>query len=213
MKALQFAKRGAATVAVVVCGVIGGVVAQEKLAAFNAPTPREEWGKLAQEHSDSSYDAAMKRFGGRVTSRLQTALQALPLDHTVLAVVTAADLRGCEDLGRQLRELSKAVPSEPGWGLAILVDAAGSEDLRRFLERERVPPVPILVGHPTAFLEGGEHPGTPAAAVVVRDGRIAAGISHPLRVRNTRSRSFAQELGLSGIAGTDLIIAGARGPR
>jgi hypothetical protein len=139
-------------------------------------------------------------------------VQPLPFDHTVLAVVTANDLGSCEDLGRQLRELRRAVPDQPGWGMAILVDQAGMTGLRIFLQRERVGRIPVLVGDPRAYLEGQQHPGTPAAVVLHRDGSITAGVSHPLRVRNTRSRSFAEELGLAGTPGMDLTVAGARRP-
>lgn len=213
MSLSRWAGRGAASAAVVVCGVAAGMFVQETLAARNAPTPRESWSALAQEHSDSAYDAAMKRFTGRVSPPVRESLRGLPGERTVLAVLTGDDLRGCEDLGRQLRELHRAVPREPGWTMAILVDAAASEEVRRFLRQERVPSLPVLVGEPGAFLEGAAHPGTPAAVVVTPQGLITAGVSHPLRVRNTRSRSFAQELGLAGDAPADLSLAGARRPR
>jgi len=212
MKTFQLARRGAKTAAVIAGGLVMGFAAQEALAALTAPTPKEEWGQLEQEHSDSAYDAAMKRFVGKAPAPLRAAVQALPFDHTVLAVVTGGDLGSCEDLGRQLRELSRAVPDQPGWGMAILVDQAGMAGLRVFLQRERVGRIPILVGDPRAYVEGQEHPGTPAAVVMHRDGSITAGVSHPLRVRNTRSRSFAEELGLAGTPGTDLTVAGARRP-
>ena len=196
--------RGALSAVIVVGGLGLGMFAQDSLAARNEPAPQEEWAGLMREHSDSAYDAAMKRFTGRVTPQVQAAVRTLRQPHTVLAVVTAADLLTCEDLGRQLRELRRSVPDEPGWGMAVLVDAAGRPELERFLRRERVPRVAVLEGDPGALLAGAEHPGTPAAMVVDGEGGIHAGVSHPLRVRNTRSRSFAQELGLPGPGGADL---------
>jgi hypothetical protein len=206
----DLAKRGVLSAVMVVGGLGAGMFGQELLAARGVPAPEEEWVGLMREHSDSAYDAAMRRFGGRVSPHVQAAVGTLRKPHTVLVAITAADLMTCEDLGRQLRELRRAVPDEPGWGMAVLIDDAGRPELERFLRREHVSRVTVLGGGTGALLAGAEHPGTPAALVLDSGGRIHAGVSHPLRVRNTRSRSFAQELGLSGAAGTDLTTVGAR---
>lgn len=206
MNVRAMARRGTLSVVMVVGGLSAGMFAQESLASLsarNVPPAREHWDGLIREHSDSAYDAAMRRFTGQVTPQVQAVVGTLKMRHIVLAVVTAADLAACEDLGRQLRELRRAVPDEPGWGMAVLVDGAERTEVERFLRHERVSRVTVLEGDPHALLAGAEHPGTPAALVVDADGRIHAGVAHPLRVRNTRSRSFAQELGLSGFDGTN----------
>ena len=197
MNVRSLAVRGVISAAVVMAGLGAGMAAQETKTARAEPPPEEQWDGLLREHSDSAYDAAMRRFTGRLTSQARAAVGTLGQRHTVLAVVTAADLATCEDLGRQLRELRRAVPAQPGWGMAVMIDGAGRAELERFLRRERVPYVALLEGDPRALLDGAEHPGTPAVVVLNGEGRIQAGVSHPLRVRNTRNRSFAQELGLS----------------
>jgi hypothetical protein len=79
----------------------------------------------------------------------------------------------------------------------VLVDSAGEPALRRFLSRERIPEIPVLVADPARLVAGGAKVATPAALITDHGGRIRAGVSHPSRFKNMRARSFAQELPLS----------------
>lgn len=145
-----------------------------------------------EDHSDEAYERATVRF----TGQLGPGILPSAADSTVLIVVRGTDTQTCEDLGRQLRDLHRAVPDVPAWNVAILVDAEGEEALRTFLARERLPEIPIVVGEPGAFLADGRNPGTPAVVVADRSGGIRAGVAHPSRFKNVRGRSFAEELQL-----------------
>lgn len=145
-----------------------------------------------EDHSEEAYERATVRF----TGQLGPGILPSAADSTVLIVVRGTDTETCEDLGRQLRDLHRAVPDVPGWNVAILVDAEGEEALRTFLARERLPEMPIVIGEPGAFLADGRNVGTPAVLVADRSGGIRAGVSHPSRFKNVRGRSFAEELQL-----------------
>jgi hypothetical protein len=181
--------------ALIGAAVIGlGLLTGTAASLARAPQETEPPAVLPQEHTPAAYDAATIRFTGRLGAGGVDAAQALPGPSAVLVAVRGSDLVNCEDLGRQLRELSRAVPE--GWGMGILVDAPGQEALAKFLTRERIRGVPVFVADPAALLADGSKVATPAALVAGRDGVVRAGVSHPSRFRNVRSRSFAQELSL-----------------
>lgn len=197
MRARTAVARTAAMILVVAGGTLTGAVASSVLARpDNEVSTEAQWNRLAREHSDSAYDAALVRFDGRLSATVAPRVAALGAEDLVLVVLRRPDLITCEDLGRQLRELQRATGS--GRSFAIMIDAAGAEPLRRFLRSERIRDVPVLVGDPKDYVADRLSPATPAALLVDGTGRITRGISHPLRFANTRSRSFAQELGLSG---------------
>jgi hypothetical protein len=187
-------------------GLMGAVVVGGGLATGTAVSlarggageeARETLPLAPQEHSAAAYDRATARFTGRLGPRVLAAAEELSSRSTVLVVVRGADVKTCEDLGRQLRELHRAVPAGGEWGMALLVDSAGEAELRGFLAREHITRLPVLVADPAGLLEGGAKVATPAALVVGRDGQVRAGVSHPSRFKNVRGRSFAQELPLS----------------
>lgn len=197
MTVSKLVKKTAGAVLVMACGVLAGTAARHVSGdASVTRRAREGWATSARLHSVAAYDHATGRVTGRLGSRALVAVRDLSFRSTVLVALRGADVATCEDLGRQLRELRRAVPREAGWGMAILIDPAGQTKLRQFLAREHIPAVPVIIADPSRLLAGETRLATPAALIVDRDGRIQAGVSHPSRFKNARSRSFAQELPL-----------------
>ena len=188
--------RGIGGVLVVGCALLAGSAAGVARGK-PAESVQNTWADFDRQHSDASYDQATVRFTGRLAEPVLAKTGALSSGTAVLVALRAADVAGCEDLGRQLRDLYRAVPEGEGWGMAILVDPAGEAELRAFLAREHIPSIPVITADPAALLAGGTKVATPAALVVDRDGRVRAGVSHPERFKNVRGRSFAQELPLN----------------
>jgi hypothetical protein len=177
----------------------GGLIFGSAASAAMGPASAEKASQprvIAEEHSAAAYDRATVRFTGRLAPTAVAAASSLASETTVLVAIRGADLATCEDMGRQLRELYRAVPDQPGWGMAILIDSAGQDDLRRFLAKERIPRIAVIVADPARLLDDGTPVATPAAVVADRQGLIRAGVSHPSRFKNLRGRSFAQELPL-----------------
>lgn len=116
-------------------------------------------------------------------------------NRAVVVFLASSDLESCEDLGRQLRTLSRAGQRHaiPVIAVAPVGDSAG---VKRWLRRERISVLGLVGvpdGKPVLLREG---PVTPAAAVIHRDGSIERGVEHPRRSPNWRPVSFAEELGL-----------------
>ena len=188
--------KGLVAVLAIGCGLAMGTAASVTLGAARE-VEKDPRAQLTAEYNEAAYDRATVRFTGRLGPRALAGVRGLALQSTVLVVLRGTDVARCEDLGRQLRELYRAVADRPGWGLAVMIDPAGEPELRRFLSRERIPAVPVIAADPAALLADGTNVATPAALVARRDGEIRAGVSHPSRFKNMRGRSFAQELPLS----------------
>lgn len=189
------ARKGLVGAVVVMGGLLAGTAVSMAMDAAR-DEPSDPRALTLAEYNEAAYDRATVRFTGRLGPRALAAGGALPFEQTVLVVLRGGDIAKCEDLGRQLRELYRALPDRPGWGIAVLTDPAAEAELRRFLARERIPSVTVLAGAPDALLAGGTKVATPAALIAGRDGAIRAGVSHPSRFKNMRGRSFAQELPL-----------------
>lgn len=113
-------------------------------------------------------------------------------DSAVVAAVHARDVKTCEDLGRQLRQLAGAVGG--GARLVIAIPASDSVRVKEFILVERIRNVDLAVFTVPLRMNGIDVP-TPAAFVLGRDGRVRRGIAHVQREPNVRTVSFAQELG------------------
>jgi hypothetical protein len=113
-------------------------------------------------------------------------------DSAVVVAVHARDVRTCEDLGRQIRQLASAVGSTTR--LVIAIPADDSVRLLEFVRVERIRNVELAVITVPLKMNGIDVP-TPAAFVLGRDGQVRRGIAHVQRERNVRTVSFAQELG------------------
>lgn len=197
MRLLDTVRAGLVGVAIAGGGLLVGAAANlARGDAAEPPSAEETWARSAREHSEAAYEQATVRFGGRLGPQARQAARSLSLESAVLVVLRGPDVANCEDLGRQLRELRRAVPEGPGWGMAVLVNPAGEADVRRFLAKERLSSIAILTADPATLLEDGGAVATPAALVANSDGVIRAGVSHPTRIKNLRGRSFAQELPL-----------------
>lgn len=120
-------------------------------------------------------------------------------DETLLVVLNAEDLVGCEDLGRQLRRLGRAIKPRK---MMLVTAATDHERVSHFLRRERVAGAVAdivslqLAGDMDEHMIDGFTLVTPAAMVVDRHGRIVRGVMHPYKVKNYRAISFTEELGL-----------------
>ena len=152
-------------------------------------------------HAPAPSEAAYDSFVAHLRGELSPAASSLLAPHPagpdgvrVVALLRAADWRSCEDLGRQLRELQRHLPSDS----ALLVWTEPDDVLlmERRLKRERIAAV-VSAGPAldSVFATTRGLP-TPAVIVVSEDGARAEGIAHTRRMPNVRTRSFAEELPL-----------------
>lgn len=141
-------------------------------------------------------DSATVSLHGRLTPAARAALGIATEGSPVLLVVLdSADIRVCEDLGRQLRELrNRAGPSLP---LVVVTDSAALVPIRTFARRERLHPAGFVALGAGTLIDGRTRIPTPAALVLDRDGSAVAGTGHPRRFSNIRLHSFADELSAS----------------
>jgi hypothetical protein len=171
-----------------------GAAASEELARGKPQPPAPPPASL---YTVARYDEATTRFTGRLSGAARDLLSsgspARGSDTVLVVVLRGVDIRGCEDLGRQLRELRRAAgPERP---LVVWTDGAQVDTVSGFLRRERVTNFRVTGVLTRELLEEGPLQ-TPATLLVLRDGGIIEGVSHPKRLPNMRLRSFAEELTL-----------------
>jgi len=143
--------------------------------------------------SPAALDSATTSLRGQLTTSVRMRLGGITGDGAaILVLLDSADIRVCEDLGRQLRELRIRVGS--AFPLVVVADSAASVSVRAFARRERLRPAGMAVLDPDSVFEGATRISTPAALVVERGSSAAAGVSHPRRFQNVRVRSFADEM-------------------
>jgi hypothetical protein len=181
---------------VIVTGAVAGTFVRSVVDAGHrlASSPLDT--ALDDEALHAAGDRSTLRFVGTLADDVVAVLPGISSSTRVLVVLRGSDTETCEDLGRQLRDLDRAVSRAAAAPLTIVVDAEGEEGLRRFLRRERLPGMAIVLGQPGRFLADGRNVGTPAAMIVDTTGAIISGVSHPTRFSNLRRNSFAEELGL-----------------
>ncbi|HEX5869965.1 MAG TPA: hypothetical protein VFY65_06110 [Longimicrobium sp.] len=170
-------------------------VSARVVAHFAGPPPPAE-SPFAGVYTDEKLEAATQRFTGRVSGPVQRLLAA---DTTLAVVLRARDLTSCEDLGRQLRNLRRVAPART---LVVWTEPKETEDVRRFLRRERVSNVAVSGMDLSTLMVDVRALVTPAAMLVSPDGQVVQGIAHPSRFPNMRLRSFAEELTVLGTQGT-----------
>jgi hypothetical protein len=112
-------------------------------------------------------------------------------------LLDSADIRVCEDLGRQLRELYNRAGALP---LIVVADSAAVVAVRIFARRERLHPSGFVLIGANDLIDGAARVPTPAALVLDLEGAAVAGVGHPRRFRNIRVRSFADELSANLLA-------------
>jgi hypothetical protein len=110
----------------------------------------------------------------------------------VLLVLYGDDVRTCEDLGRQARELQRWAVSR---GARLVIWSAGDSvfPITTFLLREKIRAASVIHSDSLPRLQHGAPIATPAALLVEPGGSVR-GTAHPDRVPNVRVRSFADEL-------------------
>jgi hypothetical protein len=110
----------------------------------------------------------------------------------VLLVLHGDDVRTCEDLGRQARELQRWAVSR---GARLVVWSAGDSTVpvTTFLLREKIRNAEIIHSDSLPHLRHAPPIATPAALLMEPGGSVQ-GTAHPDRVPNVRVRSFADEL-------------------
>jgi hypothetical protein len=151
---------------------------------------------LSTVYTDTAYEAATSRIDTHITPEsqhfLRSHLGASSGDRFIAVMLTAEDLAVCEDFGRQLRELRRATTTP----IVVLPDSTSVDVVSSYLARERLTSVAILpVSHSRLFISGAEVT-TPAAFFVDMRTREADGVSHVIRFKFTRVKSFRDELGL-----------------
>lgn len=111
----------------------------------------------------------------------------------VVVVLRAKDAETCEDLGRQLRELRRAIgPERP---LLIFAEPSNGLPIANFARSERLANVRIAEIALETVLAGNASPVTPLVLLVDEADSVVEGVAHPLRFPDARVRSFASELG------------------
>jgi hypothetical protein len=146
---------------------------------------------LAAPPAAAQYDSATLAIQDALTPAAAEALRPdMPAGVGLLVVLRDADVRACEDLGRQLRELQTRIGRMP---MVAVTPTESVEVLRAFLRRERVRAA-VRPGDPGLLLQSTPGLPTPAVFMVREQGGIVRGISHPRRFSNARVRSFADEL-------------------
>lgn len=111
---------------------------------------------------------------------------------SVLLVLRGSDVRSCEDLGRQARELQRWATAREA-RLVVWVADDSARHVTTFFHRERIRPASVIRSASVPGLRNGAELATPAALWVVPGG-AARGTAHPDRVANVRTASFAAEL-------------------
>lgn len=171
--------------------LLGAAVGTLGTRAGQALTPAS--GPPTEAQLTAEYDASMVAIGGHLRPEALSAVT----DHTsdgdslaILAILRGRDLAGCEDLGRQLRE----VQHRSGSNLVVWTLARDREDAERFLRRERIRAAIVATG---SLDDLGLRPVplvTPAVVRVRLSDGTSEGIGHASRFKNVRSRSFAHEV-------------------
>lgn len=109
----------------------------------------------------------------------------------LLVLLDSADVRTCEDLGRQLRELRNRAGAE--LPVFILADSEALVTVRTFARREHLLAAGLIAIPSGEVVKRGSDFPTPAV-LIVRGGEVVFGVGHPRRFPNVRARSFADEL-------------------
>jgi hypothetical protein len=135
-------------------------------------------------------DTIRGRLGNESYAEIQGAGSAA--GGAVLLVLNGDDVRTCEDLGRQARELQRWAV---GRGTRLVIWSAGDSTvpISTFLRREKIRAASIIHSDSLPHLRHGAPIATPAALLVEPGGSVR-GTAHPDRVPNVRIRSFADEL-------------------
>lgn len=184
--------QSAAGFVLVTCGV-AGVVATASSTAMRRLTRAPMVDVRAQQTADR-YASATRYLSGRLSGEAASVVDRARDDAglAIVLVVHKRDVRTCEDLGRQLRELRRAIG--PQRSLLAVTDSDAVEDVASFLSVERVASVTVrsarlgdLLRHSAVLL-------TPAVLLVDRRDSVVQAVSHPSRFPDARVRSFASEL-------------------
>jgi hypothetical protein len=188
MRIARFLRPGAMLVLVAAAGALGA----RAVAGGRAEAARSR--AFAPPVSAATYDSATLEVRGRLSDAARARLaSSSATSGGVLVLLDAADVRVCEDLGRQLRELrSRLGETVP---FIIGAPAASLETIRAFAHREHLRPDGVVeLRASDVIIRSGAGFRTPAALVLLgREGDVA-GIAHSRRFRNVRVRSFAEEL-------------------
>ena len=143
--------------------------------------------------TDSLYDVHTVRLRGNVSaaarSRVDRIVETGP---AILVVLDSVDLRRCGDLGRQIRELHRAVAGRIP--LLIAPGSTGREEVEWFLKSERLMLEIVDAVGAENLLEAGSTMPTPAAVWLDPDLSYGIGVGHLPRYPYIRKRSFAEEL-------------------
>jgi hypothetical protein len=126
-------------------------------------------------------------------------------DSAVVVAVAAKDCLTCEDLDRQIRELSATMNGR--MPLLIATSSSDSARVAEFVREARIIDTRVTIA-PQQMLVDSVTISTPAAFVIGHDGRIRRGVSHLQRVPNVRVSSFAQSLGFIPVGLVPLRRAG-----
>ncbi|HEU0013077.1 MAG TPA: hypothetical protein VFQ45_05310 [Longimicrobium sp.] len=169
-------------------GIAAGIVGERARQALTPASRAPSAGEIRAE-----YDASVARIKGWLSRAALAGLDSGPGDSVATVVVLRGrDLPGCEDLGRQLRELQHRYRGRAS--VFVWTLASDSNAVLRFLRRERLRAGLASFSTLDSLGLGPAPLVTPAVLRVRLSDGSTYGIGHARRFRNVRSRSFADEL-------------------
>jgi hypothetical protein len=187
MLAKHGVRSGALLALVAAAGSVGAHFAAQRTPAERLPA------SAAAAVSAVALDSATMPLQGRLTRVARSELRERTSNGAaILVLLDSVDIRVCEDLGRQLRELRNRAGSM--FPLVIVVDSAALVPIATFVRRERLRPVSLMALGTGSVIAGMARVPTPAALVIHAGSGVVAGVSHPRRFPNVRVHSFADEL-------------------
>lgn len=174
---------------ILVLAAVGGWSVGRQLTRPNRPMPPPTvpWNDSIYEAHTSFVDGPLSP---ETTAELVGFVGGGP---AALVALDSVDLRNCGDLGRQLRELLRVVPSEVPF--LVTTSTEPDEELERFLRSERLgSAIPVAIDMASIGLDFHEALPKPAVVWLNKDLTYGFGVGHRLRYPYVRTRSFAQEL-------------------
>ena len=179
-----------AALVVAVLGVSTGWAAVNAVRTQPQPPAREPFVP-----TQAAYDASTVRITGRLADPAARRLAAVAGGEPgVVVMVRGQDVKTCEDVARQLRQLVHAVPAQTP--VVVWTDAESRAFVSSFLRRERIRARSVEGVALESVVPGAARVHTPAVLLVDGDGAVLDGIAHTRRFPNFRGRSFAQEVNL-----------------
>jgi len=175
----------------VIVGAFGATTASG--VALSGLSGREKPIQYAESFAPTRYELNTQVVHDSLSPAVKTYLARSGKRGPLVAILLRErDIARCEDLGRQLRELSRASGEV---SIEIWTDSGSLPTVETFVRMERLTSASTRVLQLASVLADAlQPPVTPAVLLISHDYRVTAGIAHPGRFANARPLSFAHEL-------------------